>query len=242
MSPGFEGRESDEGGAFRLIPVLDLRHGGVVRARAGERHAYAPIRTPLASGSAPADIARGLLAACPSDTLYLADLDAIMDGAAPDLASLAAVARACPGVHLWVDAGFADQDGLARFMATGLGRPVVGSESQQDAGLVRDHGTRVVLSLDTRGGERLGPAVLHEEPALWPDDVIVMTLARVGTGSGPDLAAIRAVAERRSGLRVHAAGGVRGPEDVAALRRIGAAGALVASAIHDGRLPSSGVT
>jgi len=64
--------------------------------------------------------------------------------------------------------------------------------------------------------------------------VIVMTLSRVGAGTGPDLAAIGAVARRRPGLRVYAAGGVRDPGDVAELQRIGAAGALVASAIHDG--------
>jgi hypothetical protein len=27
-----------------VVPVLDLRHGAVVRARAGERHAYGPDR------------------------------------------------------------------------------------------------------------------------------------------------------------------------------------------------------
>lgn len=219
---------------FRLIPVLDLRRGQVVRARMGERHAYAPIRTPLASGCAPADVARGLLGACPSDTLYCADLDAIMDGAAPDLASCEAVARACPGVTLWVDAGFSEPEGVARFLASGLGRPVIGSESQTDVALVHELGSRAVLSLDSRGAEALGPAALHERADLWPDDVIVMTLSRVGAGTGPDLAAIQAVARRRPGLRVYAAGGVRDPGDVAELQRIGAAGALVASAIHDG--------
>jgi phosphoribosylformimino-5-aminoimidazole carboxamide ribotide isomerase len=42
--------------------------------------------------------------------------------------------------------------------------------------------------------------------------------------------------EAGGGRRIYAAGGVRGPEDVAHLARIGAAGALVASAIHDGQL------
>ena len=93
---------------FEIIPVLDLRHGAVVRARAGDRASYAPIVTPLAKGSAPADVARGLLAAVAARILYVADLDAIVDGAAPDGASLAAIAAACPGTTLWVDAGFAD--------------------------------------------------------------------------------------------------------------------------------------
>ncbi|MBD8908578.1 HisA/HisF-related TIM barrel protein [Methylorubrum zatmanii] len=237
MSQGFEGRPLP----FRLIPVIDLRRGQVVRARAGERDAYAPIDTPLARGSKPADIARGLLDAVGGSLLYVADLDAIMEGAEPDRRSLEAVHRACPGTVLWVDAGFADASGVERFMAGGLGRPVIGSESQRDAQLVRALGDRAVLSLDSRGEERLGPDALHDDAQIWPGDVIVMTLARIGTGTGPDLAGIaRAVSlgtgNSRSGRRIYAAGGVRGPEDIDRLAKAGAAGALVASAIHDGRL------
>lgn len=230
MSHGSEGRP------FRLIPVIDLRRGRVVRARAGERDAYAPIDTPLARGSRPADIARGLLDAVETDRLYVADLDAIMEGAEPDRASLEAVARACSGVTLWVDAGFSDFRGVERFSLLGLGRPVIGSESQRDTDLVRALGDRAVLSLDSRGAERLGPDALHEDARTWPADVIVMTLARVGTGTGPDLPGMSRAVARGQGRRIYAAGGVRGPEDVARLIEAGAAGALVASAIHDGRL------
>jgi len=219
---------------FAVIPVLDLRGGRVVRARRGERSSYAPIETPLAKGSEPAAVARGLLDAWPARTLYVADLDAIMDGAGPNLAVLEAIARACPGIGLWVDAGFSESAGVATFLATGLGRPVIGSESQADTRLVADLGDRAVLSLDTRGTERLGPASLHDDPSLWPPDVIAMTLARVGAGAGPDLDALRAL--RAPGRRVYAAGGVRGPDDLRALRDGGIAGALVASALHDGTL------
>ena len=221
---------------FRIIPVIDLRGGRVVRARAGDRDAYAPIVTPLASTAHPADVARGLLAACPGDTLYVADLDAIVEGRRVDRASLAAIRAACPGITLWVDAGFCEAEAVGRFLEAGLGRPVLGSESQADTALVRALGDRAVLSLDTRGDGRLGPPELHEDPSLWPRAVIVMTLARVGVGAGPDLAAIGAAAARRPDVRVYAAGGVRGADDLAALERIGAAGALVATAIHDGRL------
>ena len=222
--------------AFRVIPVIDLRGGRVVRARAGDRDAYAPIETALASGSAPGDVARGLLDTWPATILYVADLDAIMDRRAPDRASLEAIASRCPGIALWVDAGFSEGADVRKFLADGLGRPVLGSESQHDDALVRGLGDEAVLSLDTRGAERLGPACLHDDPELWPDDVIVMSLANVGTGEGPDRAAIAAAVTRKPRARVYAAGGVRGSADIAALIEAGAAGALVASAIHDGRL------
>nr|WP_238313886.1 HisA/HisF-related TIM barrel protein [Methylobacterium crusticola] len=216
--------------------MLDLRHGQVVRARAGERQAYAPIVTPLSPTPAPADVARGLLGALPARRLYVADLDAIMDGADPDRAALAAIARACPGVELWVDAGFATSAGVEAFLAAGLGRPVLGSESQADAALVRALGARAVLSLDSRDGVPLGPEDLHADPASWPPDVIAMSLARVGSGAGPDLAGIAALRVRAPGAALYAAGGLRGPGDLAPLAAAGAAGVLVASAIHDGRL------
>ena len=63
--------------SFEIIPVLDLKHGDVVRARAGDRANYRPIATPLASGSTPRSVARGLLRLAPFRTLYIADLDAI---------------------------------------------------------------------------------------------------------------------------------------------------------------------
>lgn len=221
---------------FRVVPVIDLRHGEVVRARAGDRASYAPIVTPLAKGSSPEAVARGLIAATAADILYVADLDAIIDGSPPDRDSLGRIAVACPGVVLWVDAGFSRPEGVEAFLAAGLGRPVIGSESQADAGLVRALGDRAVFSLDTRGTERLGPACLHDDPGHWPSEVIVMTLGRVGAGAGPDLARLAEIRALGPSTRLYAAGGVRGPEDVAALKAIGIAGALVASAIHDGGL------
>ncbi|GEP01468.1 HisA/HisF-related TIM barrel protein [Methylobacterium haplocladii] len=221
---------------FRVIPVIDLRGGCVVRARAGDRDAYAPIRTPLASGSAPADIACGLLAAYPAGILYVADLDAIVEGRAPDLASLRAIRLACPDVALWVDAGFSNLAGVGSFLEEDLGRPVIGSESQTDLLLVRALGDRSVLSLDSRAGALLGPQELHADPSCWPRDVIVMTLASVGAKGGPDHAALTRAIILAPAVSIHAAGGVRGPDDIVALQALGAAGALVASAIHDGAL------
>ncbi len=221
---------------FEIIPVIDLRHGIVVRARAGERDTYAPIVTPLAKGSAPAEVARALVDAVGARILYVADLDAIVDRTAPDLTSLARIADSCPGVSLWVDAGFAAAPGVAAFRGLGLGRPVIGSESQADAQLVRSLGDAAVFSLDTRGGERLGPPSLHAEPGHWPRDVIVMTLGRIGVGGGPDVDRLAALRTASPQTRLYAAGGVRGPDDLRALDGIGVAGALVATAIHDGSL------
>ncbi len=84
-----------------------------------------------------------------------------------------------------------------------------------------------------------GPAALLDNSALWPSRVIVMTLARVGSHEGPDLARLSEIVGKAGGAhRVYAAGGLRGAEDLASLAAIGVEGVLVASALHDGRLDS----
>lgn len=203
-----------------------------MHARRGERAAYRPIETPLCPGAAPLDVAAALLALAPFRTLYIADLDAIA-GRSGHAAELVALAAANPGIELWVDAGI-----TAR---RGPGRSVIGTESLTDDAQARRAlgGEGIVLSLDSDAAGPLDPAGLSAQPALWPDDVVVMTLARVGSNEGPDLARLGAVRARAGHRRVHAAGGVRHVQDLDELMEAGAAGVLLASALHDGRLTAA---
>ena len=225
--------------SFDVVPVLDLKAGHVVHARAGERDRYLPIRTPLATGSEPAAILDGLLALAPFRCVYIADLDAI-EGRGDHSALMTELAARYRGLDFWVDAGFAGHDTAAAAAGRGL-TPVLGSESWREydklaATIDRLGRQRCVLSLDYRGECFVGPPGLDTQPALWPDRLIVMTLGRVGTGSGPDLARLDTIGRIAEGRRVFAAGGVRGRDDVRGLveRRLG--GVLVATALHDGRL------
>jgi phosphoribosylformimino-5-aminoimidazole carboxamide ribotide isomerase len=120
---------------------------------------------------------------------------------------------------------------------------VLGSESLQSLADY-DHarlsaGPAAPLSLDFRGDEFVGPRALLEDAALWPDRVIVMTLARVGSGEGPDLARLASIVSRAGQREIYAAGGVRHGDDLRALRDIGVAGALVATALHTGKITAA---
>ena len=66
-----------------------------------------------------------------------------------------------------------------------------------------------------------------------------MTLGRVGSGAGPDLDRLAAIRARAGARRLYAAGGVRDKADLAALKDAGAAGVLVASALHDGKISAA---
>jgi phosphoribosylformimino-5-aminoimidazole carboxamide ribotide isomerase len=95
----------------------------------------------------------------------------------------------------------------------------------------------VLLSLDFRGDAFLGPARLLASAGTWPHRVIVMTLARVGTGGGPDFTRLDEIIGRAGPSRqVYAAGGVRNMDDLKRLRDLGVAGALVATALHTGQI------
>ena len=79
------------------------------------------------------------------------------------------------------------------------------------------------------------------DPGGWPRDVIVMTLARVGSGAGPDLARLSEIQAKAPQRSIYAAGGVRDVADLAALSKLGVAGALVATSLHDGRLTGADI-
>jgi phosphoribosylformimino-5-aminoimidazole carboxamide ribotide isomerase len=217
---------------MQVIPVLDLIDGLVVRARMGDRDSYRPIETPLSPTPDPVDVASGLMRLGPFATLYVADLDAIR-GRGDNFAALQKLRAAFPDVELWIDNGAAERESVEATRA--YGAPVLGSETQRNAALVSAH-PDALLSLDFRGDIFLGPPELLARPELWPNRVIVMTLGRVGSGAGPDLARLEAIRARAVGRRLYAAGGVRDGADLATLKSAGAAGVLVATALHDRRI------
>ena len=65
-------------------------------------------------------------------------------------------------------------------------------------------------------------------------EVIVLDLARVGSGEGPDVILLGELRSRFPDLELLAGGGVRHAGDLRALADAGAAGALVATALHGG--------
>jgi phosphoribosylformimino-5-aminoimidazole carboxamide ribotide isomerase len=220
-----------------VIPVLDLKHGVVVHARMGHRDQYRPIETPLSPSSMPADVARGLLAVYPFKTFYVADLDAI-DRRGNNNGALARLRNDFPHLALWVDNGVNELKEARQWLDADLGHLVLGSETQTDDRLVTHccGDERVILSLDYRGDTFLGPVALRDNPDAWPSKIIVMTLARVGSESGPDIPRLDAFKSRAPEKQLYAAGGVRNAADLAALAHHGMAGALVATSLHNGTL------
>ena len=229
---------------LQVIPVLDVARGQVVRGIRGERSAYRPIVSTLVAGSDPLAVAAALLppAGVPALALYVADLDAIQGGQA-QVGTLRRLLALRDDLCLWLDAGLRDTAaGAALRNAIGASservRLVYGSESLAAGGAIEAlaDDPQAILSLDCRLARPLDPAGLWSRPELWPRTLIVMTLDRVGAGTGPDLstlARLRALAPDRHWV---GAGGIRDRGDLRAAAAAGASAWLVASALHDGTL------
>ncbi len=226
--------------SLKLIPVIDLRHGYAVHARLGQRELYRPVASRLCRAGDPTELLSNLLALFPFDTVYVADLDAILRGG-DNLPLLRSLSSRFPQIAFWVDSGISDATGLRGWLKQGLGRAVLGSESLSDLALLDinaacDATQSPILSLDFREQRFLGPPALLDRPDSWPENVIVMPLTRVGSQTGPDLQYFSALRQRGTHSRFFAAGGVRDSQDLARLEAAGAAGALLATALHTGGL------
>lgn len=232
---------------MQIIPVVDVLHGCAVRGVRGERSRYQPVESQLCGGSDPVDVARALLDYCAASVLYVADLDGIMRGA-PQIDTLMRLIRALPGIELWLDAGFTNPASAHALIAP-LGvklTPVFGSESLRTRATLDDRSDplsrlpdNAVLSLDRRHHATLGDPAWWTDTSNWPANLIVMTLDRVGSFDGPDLATVADVRLRAGNRHIIGAGGVRHVDDLHAGAAAGADAWLVASALHDRRIPAA---
>jgi phosphoribosylformimino-5-aminoimidazole carboxamide ribotide isomerase len=235
---------------MRIVPVLDLMGGVVVRGVGGRRREYRPVVSQLSPSCAPLDVARAFAEHFGLTELYLADLDAI-GGAWPAWATYAALHAA--GFRLWVDAGVRRPEDARQLARTGVETVVVGLETVAGPDalgeVVGDLGARVAFSLDLRDGTPLGEAgwgatdawsIAARVVGLGVRRLLVLDLARVGGGAGTGTDALCArLATAYPEVEVSAGGGVRGLADLRRLRDCGVRAALVASALHDGAMTAA---
>jgi phosphoribosylformimino-5-aminoimidazole carboxamide ribotide isomerase len=178
--------------------------------------------------------------------LYVADLDAIRGGPPQESRVIALAALGAP---LWLDAGVSSVDDARNASRLGPARVIVGLETLRSYVALRDICTEVgdvAFSLDLRDGQpiAMNPAMTVEPPAqiaaraadAGASAVIVLDLARVGTGRLLDLGLIERVRRAVPDVILVSGGGVREFQDLDRLAEAGCDGVLVATALHEGRL------
>jgi phosphoribosylformimino-5-aminoimidazole carboxamide ribotide isomerase len=233
---------------LRVVPVLDLLRGQVVRGVAGRREEYRPVVSSLTPSREPRTIARAFRDHFGLTTLYLADLDAIAGGV-PALATFAELRH--DGFRLWVDAGIRRTADAAPLADAGVEGLVAGLETLTGPAALRElcgaYGDWVLFSLDLKGGVPLGDGaawgtadarrIAERAVECGVRRMIVLDLARVGVGVGTGTEEFcRWLTQTYPSVEVIAGGGVRDAADLRQLAACGVRAALVASALHDGRL------
>jgi phosphoribosylformimino-5-aminoimidazole carboxamide ribotide isomerase len=228
-------------------------NGQVVRAAGGVRENYQPIACPFTSSRKPYDVANALLRLSGAGELYVADLDAITGQGAVSRA-VQTLVDLCHA-PTWLDAGIGRKLSAADLPGLPHVRPVVGSETCGTPDVLRsalgEAGERpVAFSIDLKAGRLLSNwrgweleserdvlSLARRVIGMGVRTLIVLDLARVGTGSGTGTEPLlRAIRDEFPDVDLIAGGGVRNWDDVDRLGEAGATGVLVASALHDGTL------
>ena len=227
---------------MRVIGVIDVRGTQAVHARAGQRDHYKPIGDAV-------ELARTYVDRHGLSELYVADLDALESGGPERVAprtSDGATLRAICGIGpTWLDAAVSSIERARHTLALGAAHVVVGLETLLSFDVLHTicdgiGGDKVAFSLDLRDGKPIGIATderPHFVAARAADRgagaIIVLDLARVGTGGGIDLELIAQVRDAAPDVTLLVGGGIRGREDLDALAAAGCDGALVATALQN---------
>lgn len=223
---------------FDFVPAVDVLDGRAVRLAGGRRE-----RITL-EGGRPTELARRF-AAEGASRIHLVDLDGAFDGS--PTAGLVAAVAAASGLPVQVGGGYRSEEAIARALAEGADRVMVGTAAVDEAFVRRAVGRfdeRLVVAIDARRG-RVAVDGWTRSTSLTPTElartclragvarVLVTSTSRDGSLAGPDADLLTSVVA--SGPPVLAAGGIATLEDVALVRSLGCEGVVCGSALLDGR-------
>ncbi len=228
-----------------IIPAIDLRGGRCVRLKQGikeQETVYSddPVATAKRWEAAGAEL------------IHVVDLDGAFEGAPRNFAAVKKIVRAV-GVPVQLGGGVRDLKTIERAVGAGVSRVVLGTAALRDPELlpasVRRFEGRVAASIDAREGmvavegwtresgeEALEVARRFEQAGACA--LIYTDIARDGMQTGPNLAALKRLAEAVE-TPVIAAGGIKDLDDIRALLRLealGVEGAITGRAIYAGTL------
>ncbi|HFD11015.1 MAG TPA: hypothetical protein ENJ32_00890 [Crenotrichaceae bacterium] len=218
---------------MHIIPVIDLMNGIVVHARHGNRQTYQPIQSLLCETAKPGNVINGFLELYPFTTMYIADINRLSANG-NNTGTIIQLVEQYPHIQFWVDQGILHHH---KYQPPENWLQIIGTESLTDAMLatVRLKPAELILSLDFKQS-LIGSSQILEYPEQWPQQVIVMSLNKVGADTGPDWILLQKIKQLAMNSHIVAAGGIRGTSDLIKLSEMGIHRALLASSLHSGKL------
>jgi phosphoribosylformimino-5-aminoimidazole carboxamide ribotide isomerase len=225
-----------------LYPAIDILGGKAVRLARGEFDA----RTEYDDD--PLDAARRWVGDG-ARALHVVDLDGAKNGAPVNLDHVRRIAGEFD-VPVQVGGGLRSVEAVNAAIDAGASRVILGTAAYTDVDLLDEvvsaHGDRIVVSVDARNG-RLAAAGWTEQTDLPAEDVIerlgnrgvrrfvYSSIERDGMMEGPDLDAVRRIADVVRGSFVYSGGvaGLSDLEELAQMRHVNLSGVIVGKALYE---------
>jgi phosphoribosylformimino-5-aminoimidazole carboxamide ribotide isomerase len=232
--------------AFALLPAIDLVGGRVVRLEQGDFERQTTFSTD------PVDVAM-TFAGEGARWLHVVDLDGARSGRPAHRDVVREIMAATgPRVRVELAGGLRSLAAIDTVIAMGVARVVLGTAVLADQDFastaVAAHGAdHIAVAIDVRGGIAVGEGWRQGAPGSPAADAIrtladrgvttfeVTSIARDGLRGGPDLELLGRLIALGAG-RIIASGGISSIADLAAVRELGCAGAIVGRALYDGAL------
>ena len=229
-----------------IYPAIDLKDGQCVRLIQGR------IEDKTVYSNDPASTAAAF-AASGAGYLHVVDLDGAFQGSPRNSEAIAAIAAAID-IPFQVGGGLRSIGDVDRILGLGAARVIIGTRAVKNPDFLKEmlelYGPeKIVLGIDARDGMAAveGWVETTAIPAvklgidmkdLGARHCIYTDISRDGLLAGPNLAAIREMAEK-TGLQIIASGGVSALENIEDLKSMeswGVTGAIIGKALYDGKI------
>lgn len=229
-----------------IYPAIDLRRGHCVRLSQGRFDAET-----VYDGD-PVAVARDY-ATQGTAWMHVVDLDGALDATKHQFEVVSAIIRGS-GLRVQTGGGVRSKSDVARLFAAGAKRVVIGSLCVREPETVREWmdefgADRIVTAMDVRmdskGVARVSIAGWQQDSSSVLEDAMLRILpdaaghllctdiSRDGMLKGPNIELYARLKKAFPKLQVQASGGVSSLDDLAALRKLEIAGAIVGRALYE---------
>ena len=228
---------------MEVIPAIDLLDGKCVRLYQGDYD-----RASVFNNN-PVEVARQW-AGEGATRLHVVDLDGAKEGKSVNLSVIEAITKAI-AIPVQVGGGLRDRSGVVKLLEAGVRRAILGTVAVENPQLVgelcREFPQQIVVGIDARDGMVATRGWLETSEVAATDlarrmaeqgaaAIIYTDIHRDGTLSGPNMDALRELAESID-IPTIASGGVSSLTDLLSLlslEAIGVTGVIVGRAIYTG--------
>ena len=225
---------------FRIVFVIDLLDGRVVHAIKGEREKYQPVDNSKVCNSAePIE----MISAVKPKEVYIADLDRLQHTGN----NFEVIKKISAFTKTMVNISVEKNDDIEKCLSI-TDTVILSSEASSFEIMKyasRNYPGKTSVTIDIKNGSILTKDEnLKKEPKelvkhlndLEIKDIVIIDLSKVGTSAGINEDLLREIKEI-SNHDILFGGGIRDMNDIDALKEIGISGALVATAVHNGKIP-----